>query len=104
MTMREYEADINGIKHTFQLSEEDAKARGLTAKDAKREAPLAESPLTFGEPTNKAQTVDAHPTRAQDPANPAATSVDGQGDGDQEGGEKSATPENKGRRASNKSE
>lgn len=32
--MREYSIDINGIPHTVQLSDEDAKARGLTASDA----------------------------------------------------------------------
>lgn len=30
--MKEYTVDIGGIEHTLQLSDEDAKARGLTSK------------------------------------------------------------------------
>ena len=44
--MKEYEAEIGGITHTFQLSDEDAKARGLDpAKDAKSTVTVSESPL-----------------------------------------------------------
>lgn len=46
--MREYEVEINGYKTTLQLSDEDAKARGLLAdKPAAKEAAA---------PANKART------------------------------------------------
>ena len=54
--MKEYEAEIGGIKHTFQLSDEDAKLRGLDpAKDGKAikasASPLAKEAKA---PANKA--------------------------------------------------
>lgn len=51
--MREYEVEINGYTTTLQLSDEDAKARGLTADEP---APAAkESPA----PLNKARAARA---------------------------------------------
>lgn len=41
--MREYEIEIAGLPHTVQLSDEDAKARGLSASDAV-ETKQAEAP------------------------------------------------------------
>lgn len=32
MALKEYDVEINGVATTLQLSDEDAKARGLTAK------------------------------------------------------------------------
>lgn len=43
--MKEYKVDINGVEHTLLLSDEDAKARGLSAVSNKAAAPA-----------NKAQT------------------------------------------------
>lgn len=37
--MQEYTVDIGGIEHTVQLSDEDAKARGLTPKSKAAPAP-----------------------------------------------------------------
>lgn len=46
--MQEYVIEINGIEHTVQLSDEDAKARGLKAdRSAEKAAPA---------PKNKART------------------------------------------------
>lgn len=33
--MKEYTVEVNGIEHTLMLSDEDAKARGLSAKVVK---------------------------------------------------------------------
>lgn len=55
--MKEYKAVISGIEHTFQLSDEDAKARGLDpAKDGKAITPSV-SPLgkAADAPANKAR-------------------------------------------------
>lgn len=32
MTLKDYEVEVNGVKTTLRLSDEDAKARGLEAK------------------------------------------------------------------------
>lgn len=48
--MREYEVLVNGIPHTFQLSDADAEARGLTAAEAKSAAAPANKART---PQNK---------------------------------------------------
>lgn len=37
--MREYEIQINGLPHTVQLSDEDAKARGLSPKVEAKQSP-----------------------------------------------------------------
>lgn len=37
--MQEYTVEIGGIEHTIQLTDEDAKARGLTAKSKAADAP-----------------------------------------------------------------
>lgn len=37
--MREYKVDVNGIEHTFQLDDEDAKARGLKVAEKSADAP-----------------------------------------------------------------
>lgn len=53
--MKEYDAVIGGIKHTFQLSDEDAKLRGLDPKDG-RALKASASPLekSAEAPKNKA--------------------------------------------------
>lgn len=45
--MKEYDYEISGVTHTFQLSDEDAKLRGLDpAKDAKStKVAVVDSPL-----------------------------------------------------------
>lgn len=58
--MKTYEKNINGIKHTFQLSDEDAKAQGLTAADAvENKVETAKSPLDFGTPSTDGQETEA---------------------------------------------
>lgn len=58
--MKQYEKVINGIRHTFQLSDEDAKAQGLTDKDVvEGKVELAESPLQFDTPTTDGQDTEA---------------------------------------------
>ncbi|ALJ20383.1 hypothetical protein [Microbacterium sp. No. 7] len=42
--MKQYEIQINGIPHTVLLDDEDAAARGLTAKAAKPAANKARRP------------------------------------------------------------
>lgn len=50
--MKTYKAKINGIDHTFQLSDEDAEKRGLDpAKDSVEDAPVDTSPLDFNDPS-----------------------------------------------------
>lgn len=45
--MKEYEVEIGGLAHTVQLSDEDAKARGLSSRTQAKEADA---------PANKART------------------------------------------------
>jgi hypothetical protein len=51
-----YEATLNGVKHTYQLTEEDAERIG--AKKVADEAPMVEGPYEAAKNavTNKAQT------------------------------------------------
>lgn len=59
--MKNYETTINGVSHTFQLSDEDAVKRGLDpAKDAKGDTPLETSPLEFGTPSTDGEQVEAN--------------------------------------------
>lgn len=44
MTLKEYDVEINGQKTTLQLSDEDAKLHGLTAKQAPAPANKARTP------------------------------------------------------------
>ena len=53
MSLREYDVEINGVQTTLQLSDEDAKELGLTAKKA---APA---------PANKAAKAPANKSAAQ---------------------------------------
>ena len=57
--MKEYAATINGIEHTFQLSDEDATRRGLDTSKGKAIKP-ATSPLVKAAPApaNKATAAD----------------------------------------------
>lgn len=56
--MKEYEAVIAGIKHTFQLNDEDAKLRGLDPSKDGKAIKASESPLVkqASAPANKAAT------------------------------------------------
>lgn len=59
--LKSYEATINGVAHTFQLSDEDAVRRGLDpAKDAVQDEELVASPLEFGTPTTDGAQVEAN--------------------------------------------
>jgi len=59
--MKTYNAKINGVDHTFQLSDEDAAARGLDpAKDSVEDAPADVSPLDFGTPSTDGEQVEAN--------------------------------------------
>lgn len=58
--MKRYEVEINGMKTTIQLSDADAKARGLVADDSEAGKPAAKSKT----PANK---------QAKAPANKGAT-------------------------------
>lgn len=51
--MKVYTVNIGGVPHTLRLSDEDAKARGLTDKDEAK-APAQAKAST---PANKARTV-----------------------------------------------
>jgi hypothetical protein len=70
--VKTYKQTVNGLEHTFQLSDEDAKARGLTSADQVEDAPVAESPLAFGEPTTDGQDTEASRKAAAAPKNKAA--------------------------------
>lgn len=54
--MQEYTVEIGGMDHTVQLSDEDAKARGLT-KGSSTDSDTAETKEAAA-PKNKAQAVD----------------------------------------------
>lgn len=56
--MKLYKQTVNGIEHTFQLSDEDAKARGLTSADQVEDAVEDATPLEFGTPTTDGQDVE----------------------------------------------
>lgn len=59
--MKEYKATIGGIEHTFQLSDEDAKLRGLDPAKDGTAIRTAKSPLerkAAAAPANKAATPD----------------------------------------------
>jgi hypothetical protein len=57
--LKAYKATINGVDHTFQLSDEDATKRGLDpAKDSVESVELATSPLDFGTPTTDGEQVE----------------------------------------------
>lgn len=57
--MKEYTASIGGIDHTFQLSDEDAKLRGLDpAKDGKAIKASASPIAKSATPANKAATAE----------------------------------------------
>ncbi len=53
--MKEYEVLINGIRHTLQLSDEDAKRYGLIP--VKQGEPVEEPGVKQATPVNKAKTV-----------------------------------------------
>jgi hypothetical protein len=42
--MREYTVELGGLQHTLQLSDEDAKARGLTAEAQPAAQPQPQQP------------------------------------------------------------
>lgn len=76
--MKTYKQTIAGIDHTFQLSDEDAKARGLGAGDVvDQDATVATSPLDFDKPSTDGQDVednvkaDAEAKQAAAPSNKA---------------------------------
>lgn len=74
--MKEYEYKINGITHTLQLSDDDAKARGLDpAKDSKAAVEVVDSPLV---PVTETSTEPGGPEAkaAAAPKNKAATAAD----------------------------
>lgn len=50
MSLKVYEVEINGHTTTVQLSDEDAKARGLTASNVAKARPAANKAAT---PANK---------------------------------------------------
>lgn len=53
--MKEYQVDINGVEHTFQYSDEDAKRLGLKAGGA-ADAKQADAPANKArKPQNKAK-------------------------------------------------
>ena len=69
--MKEYELTIQGIKHTIQLSDEDAKARGLKPEDAIQPVETVDSPLV---PVTETSTEPGAETKAaKAPANKAAS-------------------------------
>lgn len=71
MALNEYVVDINGLPHTMQLSEQDAKRFGDAATPAnKAEKPAAKSHT----PQNKAKTPAAN--KAEKPAAPAPDADD----------------------------
>jgi hypothetical protein len=41
--VKTYKVEINGLEHTLRLSDEDAKARGLTAEEPKAKKSSASS-------------------------------------------------------------
>ena len=51
--MKEYTVDVNGVEHTFQYSDEDAKRLGLKSADAK----------AADAPANKARKTTANKNR-----------------------------------------
>lgn len=58
--MKIYKQTVNGIDHEFQLSDEDAKARGLTAKDVvEQDVREVSSPLYFDAATTDGQQTEA---------------------------------------------
>jgi hypothetical protein len=74
--MQEYELVISGIKHTVQLSDTDAKERGLDpAKDAVRRVDVVDSPLVPVTETSTETGADGTKSAAA-PKNKAATAAD----------------------------
>lgn len=70
-----YRQNINGIDHTFQLSDEDAKNRGLTSKDVvEPNVETATTPLDFDEPTTDGQQTETK--QAAVPKNKAVPAAD----------------------------
>ena len=66
-----YKQTVNGIDHTFQLSDEDAEKRGLTSKDVvESNVETSATPLDFDEPTTDGQQTEAKQAAA--PKNKAA--------------------------------
>lgn len=69
-----YKQTVNGIEHTFQLSDEDAAKRGLTDADVvETKVETAETPLDFDAPTTDGQDTEA--TRAKAAAAPKNKAV-----------------------------
>ncbi|MGC5249500.1 hypothetical protein ACPXB3_21550 [Gordonia sp. DT219] len=52
MALKEYDVEINGVATTLQLSDEDAKVRGLTPRSESKAAPAARNKAKV--PVNKA--------------------------------------------------
>lgn len=68
-----YKQTVNGIEHTFQLSDEDAKARGLGSGDVvEASVEDATTPLDFGTPTTDGQQTEAVQAKQATPKNKAA--------------------------------
>lgn len=55
--MHEYRVVINGIEHTIQLSDAEAKAKGLYTDRASKSAPAPDAGATATAPPKKARTV-----------------------------------------------
>lgn len=53
--VKTYTVMIGGLPHTMQLSDEDAKARGLTADEPKAEAKQASAPNKARKAVNKSK-------------------------------------------------
>lgn len=69
-----YKQNINGIDHTFQLSDEDAEKRGLTSADVvEADVPEATTPLAFDAPTTDGEQTEAVRAKQATPKNKAAT-------------------------------
>ena len=60
MALKKYETTVNGVKTTLQLSDADAKARGLTAAGSKT---AADADKTEDAPAQKAAPAPANKSR-----------------------------------------
>lgn len=88
--MNQYPVVINGITHTLQLSDADAKARGLTAEDALQDT----TPVEDGAPTEEAEAEEA-PTEEAPTEEAEAEEADVEA-------KAAPAPKNKSRQAANK--
>ncbi|WP_374159083.1 hypothetical protein ACEWX3_07625 [Mycobacterium sp. G7A2] len=71
--MKRYDVTINGVETTLLLSDEDAKARGLTPTETKSKAPAHKAK----EPQNKSRTTADKRKEAADKSFQAKRKADG---------------------------